>query len=52
MQYTVYSVQYTEFNYLLIEQENDGGDHEPLVVADTVKQLHALHHPRVQQVNI
>lgn len=30
---------------LLVEEENDGGLGEPLVVADGVKQLHALVHP-------
>jgi hypothetical protein len=30
--------------FLLVEEEDDGGVHEPLVVADRVEQLHALHH--------
>ncbi len=29
---------------LLVEEEDNGGVHEPLVVADRVEQLHALHH--------
>jgi hypothetical protein len=29
---------------LLVEEEDDGGVHEPLVVADRVEQFHALHH--------
>lgn len=29
----------------LVEEEDDGGVREPLVVADAVKQLHALVHP-------
>ena len=30
---------------LLVEEEDDGGVHEPLVVADGVEQFHALVHP-------
>lgn len=30
---------------LLVEEQDDGGLSEPLVVADGVKQLHALVHP-------
>ena len=30
---------------LLVEEQDDGGLCEPLVVADRVKQLHALMHP-------
>ena len=30
---------------LLVEEEDDGGEREPLVVADGVKKLHALVHP-------
>ena len=30
---------------LLVEEQDDGGVREPLVVADGVKQLHALVHP-------
>ena len=33
---------------LLVEEEDDGGVREPLVVADAVKQLHRLHHPVLQ----
>ena len=29
---------------LLVEEEDDGGVDEPLVVADRVEELHALHH--------
>lgn len=29
---------------LLVEEEDDGGVHEPFVVADGVEELHALHH--------
>ena len=32
-------------NYLLVEEEDDGGVPEPLVVADGVEQLQALLHP-------
>ena len=28
----------------LVQEENDGGVDEPLVVADRVEQLHGLHH--------
>ena len=30
---------------LLVEEQDDGGVREPLVVADGVEQLHALVHP-------
>ncbi len=30
---------------LLVEEEDDGGEREPLVVADGVEKLHALMHP-------
>ena len=29
---------------LLVEEENDGGVREPLVVTDGVEKLHTLHH--------
>ena len=34
---------------LLVEEEDDGGVREPLVVTDAVKQLHALVHPILSQ---
>jgi len=29
----------------LVQEKDDGGVDEPLIVADGVKQFHALHHP-------
>ena len=35
----------------LVQEENYGGVHEPLVVTDGVEQLHALHHPENKKLN-
>lgn len=37
---------------LLVQEENDGGVGEPLVVTDRVEQLHALHHSILQIHNM
>jgi hypothetical protein len=36
--------------FLFVEEKDDGGVHEPLVVADGVEQLHALHHPVMEMI--
>ena len=30
---------------LLVQEKDDGGVDKPLIVADGVKEFHALHHP-------
>lgn len=37
---------------LLVEEEDDGREREPLVVADGVKELHALMHPVLRKEKI
>ena len=34
---------------LLVQEEDDGGVNEPLVVADGVEEFHALHHPEREE---